>query len=96
LADFPMRLLLSVVLPLAVQLLGFGLVFAVSRGSGSFVGLLALGLAVLAVPLTTLVTWARARRLPPAPTGRLLVTGLLFALTWPLLLLLLRAIEPSL
>ena len=91
-----MRLLLSVLLPLAVQLLGFGLVFAVSRGSGSFVGLLALGLGVLAVPLTTLVTWARARRLPPAPTGRLLITGLLFALTWPLLLLLLRAIEPSL
>ena len=91
-----MRLLLCVVLPLAVQLAGFALVFLASRGSGSFVGLLALGLAVLAVPLTTLVTWTRARRRPPAPTGRLMVTGLLFALTWPLLLWLLRAIEPSL
>lgn len=91
-----MRLLLTVLMPLAVQLAGFALVFLASRGSGSFVGLLALGLAVLAVPLTTLVNWTRARRLPPAPTGRLLTTGLLFALTWPLLLLLLRAIEPSL
>jgi hypothetical protein len=91
-----MRLLLSVLLPLAVQLLGFALVIMVSRGNGSFVGLLALSLAVLAVPLTTLVNWTRSRRVPPASVGRLLVTGLLFALTWPLLLLLLRAIEPSL
>jgi hypothetical protein len=85
-----MRLLLSVFLPLLVQVSGFGLVFGLSRGSGSFVGLLALGLAVLAVPLTTLVNWT------PAPASRLAVTGLLFALTWPLLLLLLRAVEPSL
>ena len=91
-----MRLLLTVVLPLAVQLLGFLAVIMVSRGNGSFVGLLALGLAVLAVPLTTLVNWTRSRRLPPTASGRLLVTGLLFALVWPLLLLLLRAIEPSL
>ncbi|GAB4119436.1 MAG: hypothetical protein Fur0014_20220 [Rubrivivax sp.] len=90
-----MRLLAAVFLPLAVQLLGFLLVFVVSRGSGSFVGLLALGLAVLAVPMTTLVNWTRARRLPPSPVARLVVTGLAFALTWPLLLLLLRAIEPS-
>lgn len=90
-----MRLLAAVFLPLAVQLLGFLLVFVVSRGSGSFVGLLALVLAVLAVPLTTLVNWTRARRLPPSPVPRLLMTGLAFALTWPLLLLLLRAIEPS-
>jgi hypothetical protein len=91
-----MRMLLSVVVPLVVQLAGFLFVFLTARGSGSFVALLALGLAVLAVPLTTLVTWTRFRRLPPTPVGRLLVTGLLFALTWPLLLLLLRAIEPSL
>lgn len=91
-----MRLLLSVILPLIVQLAGFGLVIAVSRGSGSFVGLLALGLAVLAVPLTTLVTWTRFRRVPSAPASRLLITGLMFALTWPLLLALLRAIEPAL
>ena len=90
-----MRLLLSVLLPLLAQLLGFAFVIAVSRGGGSFVGLLALGLAVLAVPLTTLVNWSRFRRVPAAPAGRLLVTGLLFALTWPLLLALLRAIEPS-
>jgi hypothetical protein len=90
-----MRLLLSVLLPLAVQLAGFALVFVASRGSGSFVGLLALGLAVLAVPLTTVVNWSRSRRQPPTPVARLLVTGLLFALVWPLLLLLLRAVEPS-
>lgn len=91
-----MRLLLTVLLPLGVQLLGFGLVMAVSLGGGSFVGLLALGLAVLAVPLTTLVNWSRFRRVPAAPAGRLMVTGLLFALCWPMLLALLRAIEPSL
>lgn len=91
-----MRLLLSVFVPLLVQVLGFGLVFGLSRGSGSFVGLLALGMAVLAVPLTTLVNWTRARRRPPTPASRLAVTGLMFALTWPLLLLLLRAVEPSL
>ena len=55
----------------------------------------ALGLAVLAVPLTTLVNWSRFRRIPSVPAGRLLVTGLLFALTWPALLALLRAFEPS-
>ena len=90
-----MRLLLSVFLPLCVQLLGFGLVVAASLGQGSFVALLALGLAVLAVPLTTLVNWSRFRRIPSVPAGRLLVTGLLFALTWPALLALLRAFEPS-
>lgn len=93
-----MRLLLSVFLPLCVQLLGFGLVVAASLGHGSFVALLALGLAVLAVlavPLTTLVNWSRFRRIPSVPAGRLLVTGLLFALTWPALLALLRAFEPS-
>jgi hypothetical protein len=90
-----MRFFAAVVLPLAVQLLGFLIVIKLSRGSGSFVGLLAVGLAVLAVPLTTLVNWSRARRLPPSPAARLLATGLAFALTWPLLLLLLRAIEPS-
>lgn len=91
-----MRLLLSVILPLLVQIAGFGLIIAATRGHGSFVGLLALGLAVLAVPLTTLVTWTRFRRVPTMPLSRLLVTGLLFALTWPLLLALLRAIEPGL
>ncbi len=90
-----MRLMLSVLLPLLVQLFGFGLVMIVSRGGGSFVGLLALGLAVLAVPLTTLVNWTRFRRVPAVPAGRLLITGLLFALTWPLLLALLHALEPS-
>jgi hypothetical protein len=91
-----MRLVLSVFIPLAVQLLGFLIVVLLSRGQGSFVGLLALGLAVLAVPLTTLVNWTRSQRLPPTAQGRLLVTGLMFALVWPLLLLLLRAVEPSL
>ena len=41
---------------------------------------------MLAVPLTTLVNWSRFRRIPSVPAGRLLVTGLLFALTWPALL----------
>lgn len=91
-----MRLVMSVILPLFVQLLGFGLVIATTRGHGSFVGLLALGLAVLAVPMTTLVNWTRFRRVPVVPSGRLLITGLLFALTWPLLLGLLHAIEPVL
>jgi hypothetical protein len=88
-----MRLLAAVLLPLAVQLAGFLLVFVISRGSGSVVGLLTLVLGALAVPLTTLVNWTRARRVPPSPVSRLLATGLAFALTWPLLLLLLRAIE---
>lgn len=90
-----MRLFAAVILPLAVQLLGFLLVYAYSRGSGSVVFLLTLVLGVLAVPLTTLVNWTRARRLPPSPVPRLLMTGLAFALTWPLLLLLLRAIESA-
>jgi hypothetical protein len=90
-----MRLLVAVVLPLAVQLLGFLIVIKLSRGSGSLVYLLAVGLAVLAVPMTTVVNWARARRVPASPAARLLTTGLAFALTWPLLLLVLRAIESS-
>lgn len=94
--DPAMRLVLSVFLPLAVQVLGFLGVILLSRGGGSFVGLLALGLAVLAVPLTTLVNWTRCQRLPPAAQGRLLLTGLMFALVWPLLLLVLRAVEPAL
>ena len=91
-----MRLVLSVLLPLLVQLAGFGLIITTARGSGSFVALLALGLAVLAVPMTTMVNWSRFRRVPSVPQRRLLVTGLLFALTWPLLLGLLHAIEPAL
>jgi hypothetical protein len=89
----PIRLLLTVALPLAVQLAGFALVAQPSHEGRSFVGLLALGVAVLAVPATTVVNWTRARRLPPAPLARLLVTGMLFALVWPTLLMALRAAE---
>jgi len=91
-----MRLVLAVLLPLCVQLVGFALVLGPAPGRGSFVALLALGLAVLAVPLTTMVNWTRARRLPPSPAGRLLLTGVAFALVWPALLLALHALEPAL
>jgi len=91
-----MRVVLGVIVPLLVQLLGFGLVILVSRGGGSFVGLLALSAGVLAVPAVTLMNWARTRHDPPIPLLRLVAVAMLLALVVPILLLLLRVAEPHL
>jgi hypothetical protein len=91
-----MHILLGIVLPLLVQLLGFGLVILVSQGGGSFVGLLALSAGVLAVPMVTLLNWARTRHDPPIPLLRLAAVAMLLALVVPVFLLLLRVVEPHL
>jgi len=91
-----MRILAAVALPLLLQLSGFALVILLPSAGGSFVGLLAMVLALLVIPGTTMVTWVRARRMPPMSMLRLMVTALLLAASVPLLLLLFRALESRL
>ncbi len=91
-----MRFVIPVFLPFLLQILGFVLVIAVSRGGGSFVGLLALSAAVITVPIVTLLNWIRAYQKPLLPIARLMGRALLLALIFPVLLLILRVVEPLL
>ena len=86
-----MRLLLSLALPLLVQVFGFLAVFVASQGGGSFTGLLAMpvaGFAFLAL-LTAGIVGARGAR----PIGGVLARNLALAILPPLLLLVVRAVE---
>ncbi len=89
-----MRFLWGVVVPAVCQLMGFWLVILASRGNGSFVGLLALSAAVVAVPGAALINFARARNVPSISTTRLLVVNLGVALIVPILLGVFRLVEP--
>jgi hypothetical protein len=91
-----MRFFIPVFLPFLLQVLGFVLVIAVSRGGGSFVGLLALSAAAVTVPIVTLLNWIRAYQKPLLPIIQLMGRALLLALIFPVLLLILRIAEPYL
>lgn len=89
-----MRVVIGVLVPALCQLVGFALVILTSRGNGSFVGLLALSAAVVAIPGAAIVNFGRARKLPPIATNRLIASNMVIALIVPALLGVFRQIEP--
>lgn len=86
-----MRMLLAVVLPLVVQVLGFVLAWFMSIGGGSFMGLLVIPAAAVALPLLLTIGISGARG--NQPLAGLMLTTLLIAVVPPMLLLILRALE---
>jgi hypothetical protein len=87
-----MRFTLAVVVPFLAQLLFVFVIIAVTQGKGSFVGLWAMLLAMLALPLTALINWLRTRRKPPLPAFEHASRNFLTTLAFPVLILILYAV----
>lgn len=86
-----MRLLATLVLPLALQLVAYVVVFQAARGGGSFMGLLAMPVAAVAfVALLVQGIVAARGRGPLLPS---VLAGLAIALLPPAGLLIFRALE---
>jgi len=86
-----MRILLGIVLPLVVQVFLFVVVFAASQGGGSFMGLLAMPVAPVALLVLLGVSISGVRQ--GWSLARLVATGLAIAVVPPVLLLVVRALE---
>lgn len=82
----------AVAVPLVVQLLFTLIVVFATNGTGSFVGLGAMLVGLLAIPLTALANWGRLRKKPPLPALQLINRTLLTTLIFPALVLVLLAV----
>jgi|GEM_PF-2967656 len=88
-----MRWLALLLLPLALQLIGYLVVLSATTGNGSFVGLLLIPLALLATPLLLVVGIVSCLKLPAdRPIGRRLALQWLLALGPALVLLVMQAL----
>jgi hypothetical protein len=85
------RYLIALVAPLVVQVLAYVVVFVASRGGGSFMGLLAIPVAALAIPALVAVGVSGARG--TRPLGGVALKSFGIALGPPILLLVFRALE---
>jgi hypothetical protein len=86
-----LRYIIALVIPMVLQILAYVVVYFAVIGNGSFIGLLALPAALVAVPLCFAMGYGGARGKRPL-TGIVLQT-LAVALLPPIGLLILRAIE---
>jgi hypothetical protein len=86
-----MRYMLALGFPFLVQVMAFLIVFAASRGGGSFMGLLAIPVAAVAIPSLIVIGWTGARG--TRPLGGLVMRTLAIALVPPVFLLIFRALE---
>lgn len=87
-----MRFTLAVIVPLVAQVLFVLLIIAATNGTGSFVGLGAMLLGLIAIPLTALINWARTRKSPPVPALTFTTNTILITLAFPLAILILYAV----
>ena len=87
-----MRFTLAVIAPLLAQLLFVLVIIAATNGTGSFVGLGAMLLGLIGIPLTALVNWARTRKSPPVPALTFTTNTILIALAFPLVIVILHAV----
>lgn len=87
-----MKFVLTVLLPLCFQLLFTAAIVFATNGTGSFVGLGALLLGLVAIPLTALINWSRARAKPPLPAIELAAKTLFTTLVFPVAIIALYAI----
>ena len=68
------------------------LIIVATSGSGSFAGLGAMLLGLIAIPLTALVNLARTRKSPPVPALTFTTNTILIALAFPLVIVILHAV----
>jgi hypothetical protein len=87
-----MRFTLAVIIPLLAQVLFVLVIIVATNGTGSFVGLGAMLLGLIAIPLTALVNWVRTRKSPPVPALTFTTNTLLIALAFPLVIVILYAV----
>lgn len=86
-----MRFILVLLLPLLLQLFAYSVVLLASQGGGSFMGLLAMPVAGLSIPLLIILGYGGARS--PRALGGLMLRQFALALLPPLALLVFRALE---
>lgn len=82
-----MRYLVNILFPLLLQLLFTWIIIEATRGGGSFVGLAAMLVAVLAVPGTAIWNFVRVRRGAEVNGGMLFLGSVLTAFVFPALVL---------
>lgn len=82
-----MRYLVNILVPLLLQLLFTWVIIEATRGGGSFVGLAAMLVAVLAVPATAIWNFVRVRRGREVTGGMLFLGSVLTAFVFPALVL---------
>lgn len=78
-----MRYLVNILVPLLLQLLFTWIIIEATRGGGSFVGLAAMLVAVLAVPATAIWNFVRVRRGREVNGGWLFLGSLGTAMVFP-------------
>ena len=88
-----MRYLIPVVVPFLLQLLAYVVVFVAASGGGSFMGLLAMPVALAAIPALLIVGIGGVRR--GRPLGSLTLATLAIAIVPPILLLAFRFLVES-
>lgn len=83
---------LGVVVPLIFQLVFTLAIILATQGTGSFVGLGAMLLGLIAVPVTAIVNWSQIRSQPDRPALQLAARILLISAVFPAFLVFLYAV----
>ncbi len=84
-----MRFIFAVALPLIFQVLFALGVIAATNGTGSFVGLGAMLVGLVAIPATALHNWAVSNPDAPTTSGRRIIRVVLVSFIFPILLVIL-------
>lgn len=86
------RHVLGIVVPLVFQLVFTLAIILATQGTGSFVGLGAMLLGLVALPVTAIVNWSLIRSQPDRPTGQLAARIFLVTAIFPACLVFLYAV----
>jgi len=86
------RRVLGVLLPLIFQLLFVAAIIAATNGTGSFVGLAAMLLGLVALPVTAILNWSQVRSQPDRPALQLAVRIFWITAIFPAFILFLLAV----
>ena len=86
------RRVLGVLLPLTFQFLFAGAIILATQGTGSFVGLGAMLLGLVALPVTAVLNWAQVSSNPDRPVLQLAARVFLITAVFPALRVILYAL----
>jgi hypothetical protein len=86
------RKILGILLPLVFQLLFALAIILATKGTGSFVGLGAMLLGLVALPVTAVVNWTQIRSQPDRPAPQLAARIFLITAIFPACLIVLYAL----
>ena len=86
------RRVLGILLPMIFQFLFAGAIILATQGTGSFVGLGAMLLGLVALPVTALLNWTQIRSHPELPAPQLAARIFLITAIFPAFLAFLYAV----